>query len=57
MRVCDRHNRTKATDRVHIQSTDTEFDLCAECTDQIRKFISTPKQETVEKKGFWQKSA
>ena len=50
MRVCDRHPRKKATDTIHIKSTDSQYDLCSECADQIAKFISNVKKDSVEKK-------
>jgi len=52
MRVCDRHPRKKATDSILLKSTDSQFDLCAECIAEITKFISNVKQENVEGRGW-----
>jgi len=49
MRMCDRHNRTKATDTMHIKSLECHFDLCRECSEQVVEFMANTKQETVEK--------
>ena len=48
MRVCDRHNRKPATETIHIKSSDSTYDLCADCAKQIEKFISKSKKEAVE---------
>ncbi len=53
MRVCDRHPRKKATDEILFKNTDSQFDLCADCVDQIAKFISNVKKESVESKRDW----
>ena len=53
MRVCDRHPRKQATDTIKIESTDSEFDLCKQCAEEITKFISNPRKESVEKKPLW----
>lgn len=54
MRVCDRHPRKKATDSIILKSTDSQFDLCEQCTIEITKFISNVKKESVEgKRGFF----
>jgi len=50
MRVCDRHPRKKAIEEVHIKSTDTWYDLCQPCVDEITKFISKPRQDAVDDK-------
>lgn len=50
MRVCDRHPRKKATDSIVLESTDSRYDLCNQCTIEIVKFISNVKKDSVEKK-------
>ena len=50
MRVCDRHPRKKATEAIVLKSTDSQFDLCEQCTIEITKFISNVKKDSVEKK-------
>ncbi len=56
MRVCDRHPRKRATDSITLKSTDSEFDLCEQCTIEITKFISNVKKESVDqKRGFFGK--
>lgn len=59
MKVCDRHNRTPATDEIHIKSSDTTVDLCSACVEQVQEFISNAKQESVEKpkRGWFKNSA
>ena len=52
MRVCDRHPRKQATEKMHMESTDTEVDLCEPCAKEIMKFISNVKKESVEKRNW-----
>ena len=37
---------------MHIESTDTEVDLCEPCAKEIMKFISNVKKESVEKRNW-----
>jgi len=51
MRICDRHEakKVKATDFLHLSSTDEHFDLCADCVDEIMAFIQKPAKRAKKK--------
>ena len=61
MKVCDRHNRTRAVTTVVIQSTDTHLDVCDECLFALMEWIGDVNKATVEpkkkKKGIFKNLA
>ena len=50
MRVCDRHPRTEAKGKLILTDSDSQYDLCEQCIEEVQKLMSDPKAEVVEQK-------
>lgn len=51
MRICDRHEakKVKATDILHLKSTEEHFDLCQDCVEEIKVLLGKPAKKAKKK--------